>query len=471
MLTQKIAYNTIVSLASRVVGTIIALVNIGLITRYLGQNGFGDYSTILAFLYVFSVLADLGLYSITLREISKAGAPEKEIVSHAFSLRLWAGLFIFGLAALAVWLFPYSFEVKVGTGLAALGFWLLSINNVLIAVFQKYLRMEKVALAELAGRAVQLGLSAYFVWKNFGFFNIVLATSISGLANFLLLFLFVRTYIPLTLTWNFSYWRQMLKKSYPLAISAVFVMIYFKLDTVMLSLMKSSGDVGIYGVAYKILESLIFFPAVFVGLLMPLLSKYAFASIAEFKKIAQRGLDFLIIFSVPLVAGGLVLSRRIINLIAGPEFAPAAGILNILIFATAIIFFGTLFSSMIIALEKQKALAKIYSIGAIVNFGVNLVLIPRFSYWGAAFSTLLTEFLVTAFMLFVIKKAASFFPSFRLAAKTIFSACLMAGVIFAASGLNLFLLLPIAFLVYFAALFALKGISIQEALVLVRRQD
>ena len=239
----------------------------------------------------------------------------------------------------------------------------------------------------------------------------------------------------------------------------------------MLSLMKSSGDVGIYGVAYKILESLIFFPAVFVGLLMPLLSKYAFASIAEFKKIAQRGLDFLIIFSVPLVAGGLVLSRRIINLIAGPEFAPAAGILNILIFATAIIFFGTLFSSMIIALEKQKALAKIYSIGAIVNFGVNLVLIPRFSYWGAAFSTLLTEFLVTAFMLFVIKKAASFFPSFRLAAKTIFSACLMAGVIFAASGLNLFLLLPIAFLVYFAALFALKGISIQEALVLVRRQD
>lgn len=470
MLARKIAYNTIVSVISRLAATILAVVIIGLITRYLGREGFGQYSTILAYLYIFSVFADLGLYSVIVRQISKEGADEAVLAGQIFSLRFWAGFFIFGLSAAIVWLFPYSFNVKLGTALATLGFWFLSNAQVLMAVFQKHLRTDKPSLADFIGRLVQVAVIVFVVWKNFGFFAVVLSFSLSSLINFILVWFFVRRYVPLKIGWDVSAWKKILKESYPLAVSAIFVMIYFKLDTVMLSLMKAPSDVGIYGVAYKILESLIFFPAMFVGLIMPLLSKCVFLDWPQFKRVAQRAFDVLLIFAAPLAVGGIFLSDPIIKLIAGQGFEAAAGVLNILVIATAIIFFGSLFSNMLVALERQKALAKIYALGAAVNFSVNLVLIPKFSYWGAAGSTLLTEVLVTALMLVVIKKAVGFLPGLSVFLRVILAAALMALVLYALKDWNFFILAAVSSAAYFLALFLVRAISAREILALIKKQ-
>lgn len=471
MLAKKIAYNTIVSLVSRVLSTIGALLVVGLATRYLGQSGFGFYSTVLAFLYVFSVLADLGLYSISVREISKEGAAESEIMTRAFSLRFWAGLLIFAIAPAIAWLFPYSLEVKIGIALAAMGSWFLSSSQVLMGVFQKYLQMEKVALAELVGRIIQLGLVWLVIEKNLGFFSIILTYTASCFVNFLLVFVFAKKYVSFKIGWNFVYWKKMIKESFPLAVSAIFVMIYFKLDTVMLSLMRPPADVGIYGVAYKILESLIFFPAMFVGLIMPILSKNASGNPPEFKRIAQKTFDILLLFAVPLIVVGLFLSRQIIGFIAGPEFSDAAGVLKILIFATAIIFFGALFSNMIIAFERQKSLAKIYAAGAAVNFSANIFLIPRFSYWGAASSTLFTELLVTILMAVVIKKYAGYAPRFQaFYLKIIFAAAAMALALYIFGNYNLFFSASLAILTYFLVIFIFARSFLREGLALVERE-
>lgn len=470
MQAKKIAYNTIVSFVSRVLGTLGALLVVGLMTRYLGEAGYGSYNTILAFLYIFSVLADLGLYSISVREISKEGANETEIITHAFSLRFWAGFFIFALAPVIAWLFPYSLDVKLGIILAALGSWFLSNAQVLMGVFQKYLKMERVALADLAGRIVQLGLVILVVIKNLGFFAVILTYTLSSFVNFLLAFIFARKYILFKIGWNVSYWKKMLKSSLPLAISAIFVMIYFKLDTVMLSLMKPAEDVGIYGVAYKILETLIFFPAMFVGLVMPLLSKNASVNLAEFKRIAQKTFDVLLFFAMPLAVGGLFLSKQIIHLVAGQGFDNAAGVLQILVFATAIIFFGSLFSSMIIAAEKQRALAKIYAIGAVVNFSVNLILIPKFSYWGAASSTLFTELLVTGLMVVAIKKYVGFSPVFSAFLKIILASSAMAATLFLLRGSNLLISLFAGMAVYFSVFFFFGRSFLRDSILLLRKE-
>src|SRR3989339_346134 len=114
MLDRKIAYNSFVSSGARVVGLALSLITLGLVSRYLGQAGLGYYATVLAFLYFFTILSDLGLYSICLREISRPGADEAKIFSNAFTLRFFAGLVTFGLAPLIVLFFPYSSEIKLG---------------------------------------------------------------------------------------------------------------------------------------------------------------------------------------------------------------------------------------------------------------------------------------------------------------------------------------------------------------------
>ena len=471
MLSRKIAYNTIISAGARIIGLVLSLVIVSFITRYLGQDGFGNYIIILAFLYFFVVLADLGLYSICVREISRPKADERKIVSNAFTLRIFVGLFIFLLAPLIAYFFPYPIQVKLGILIGALGFWLMSNQQVLMGVFQKYLRMDKVALAEFLGRVVQLGLVVFFVWQKFDFLFIVGALVVGALVNFLLVFLFSRKYIPISLQFDFVFWRSLLKESWPLGLAAIFVMIYFKLDTIMLSLMKDAADVGIYGLSYKILESLLFFPAMFVGLIMPLMSKYALSDKAKFKKITQKTLDVLLIFIVPMLIGTFFLSDEIISLIGGQGFEASAGVLSILIIATGIIFLGVLFSNMIISLKEQKCLIYIYGAGAIINLIANFIFIPKYSYYGAAGTTVLTELIVTILMLVVLYKILKKFFSFLLLRKYVLSGLAMAFLLYFLAGWSLLILIPLAVVVYFGVLYIIGGFSAKDVLVLVQKHD
>ena len=198
MLSKRIAYNTIIAAGARIIGLALSLIIIGFISRYLGQVGFGYYTTILAFLYFFSVLADLGLYSICVREISRPGADERKIISNAFTLRFFAGLFIFCLAPLVIYFFPYPIEIKWGVLIGVFGYWFLSNQQVLMGVFQKYLRMDKVALGELLGRMVQLALISFFIWQKFDFLFIVSALVGGALVNFLLVFFLSQKYISIS---------------------------------------------------------------------------------------------------------------------------------------------------------------------------------------------------------------------------------------------------------------------------------
>ena len=471
MLSKKIVYNSIISSGSRIAGLVISLVIIGFISRYLGQDGFGYYSTILAFLYFFTVLSDLGLYSISLREISRPGADQEKIASNAFTLRFFGGLLIFSFAPIVVSFFPYPVEIKLGVLIGAIGFWMMSNQQVLIGIFQKYLRMDKVSLAEFLSRLVQLLFVVFFIFKNLGFLFIISSVSIASFVSFFLTFIFARKYIKISLKFDFIFWEKLLKESLPLGAAVIFTMIYFKIDTLMLSVMKPAADVGIYNLAYKFMESLLFFPAMFVGLVMPIMSKYAFLSKEKFNEIVQQSLEILLIFIIPLVIGTLFLSDRIIILISGPEFILSSQVLNILVFAMGIIFLAVLFSNMLISIEKQKFLAYIYGFGAVFNFGANLYFIPRFSYYGAAYTTVLTELIVTLLMIFVLSRLLDEMPSFKLSFKYIISALVMAGFLYYFSDLNLFLSVFLSVLIYFSFLYLTGAFLPKNIIALIKKDD
>ncbi|MBU4369858.1 flippase [Patescibacteria group bacterium] len=470
MLNRKIAYNTVISAGARIIGLALSLITIGLVARYLGQVEFGYYAIVLVFLFFFTVLADLGLYSVCLRDISRPGADEKKIASNAFTLRFFAGLLFFCLAPVIVCFFPYPRQVQLGVLIGAFGFWLMSNQQVLISIFQKYLRMGNVVVGELSGRLVQLGLVAFFIWRDFGFLSIIIAFVAGALVNFVLVFIFSRKFIPISFQFDFVFWKKILKESLPLALAIIFTVIYFKLDTIMLSLMKPPVDVGIYNLAYKLLENLLFFPAMFVGLVIPLMSKYVFFDKNNFRKTVQKTLDILLIFIVPMVAGVFFLSSDIVVLIGGDEFILSGGVLKILIVAAGIIFLGVLFSNMIISLKKQKSLVVIYGLGALFNLVANFIFIPKYSYYGAAWTTVITELIVTIMMIFVIYKALDYLPSFGIFYKSALAALIMSLPLYFLSDWPLFLLILLSFLVYSGGLWLFNGITSEEIMFLVKRE-
>lgn len=472
---KKIAYNTVFSAGARIVAVALSLFSLGIIARYLGKEGFGDYSLILSFLYVFNILADLGLYSLMTREISRPEADEKKIASNIFTLRLVA-LFVFlSLAVILVWVFPYTQRVKLGIVIASFGYLFLSASQVLMGIFQKYLKIDKAGIADIVGRLTQLALVVIFIYFRLGLFWLLISLNISCVVNFIFNWVFAKKYVRFGLAFDFPFWKNIFKETLPIAASIVLTLVYFKFDTIFLSLkfinrgsINPMADVGVYNVAYKILEGLIYFPSMFVGLIMPILSRFALSEKEQFKRVFQKTFDVLVIFVVPIMIGLMVLAGPIVVLIGGKDFVDSAPVLKILSIAVGLIFFGNLFGSSIIALNRQKTGACIYLGGMIFNIVTNLIFIPKYSYLGASWTTVATELLVTVLMFLLIYKDIKYAPSLRPALKSLFSGLMMFLFLALFAGKNIFFLIGGGALVYFAFLYLAKGITKKDINLLTK---
>lgn len=470
VIARKIAYNVLVSSVSKFFSTALALVSIGFITRYLGREGFGNYATVLAFLSFFASLADLGLYHISTREISRPGADEKKIMGNIFTLRVISALAILALAPVVVLFFDYPIEVKQGIIIAAASFLFSSGYQVLNGVFQKNLAMDRVAIGELVGKIIQVATVILAVKLQLGFHWIIASLLFNMMASFVIVFFWSRKYLRFNFRFDFSYWKKFLKESLPIGIGSVIVFVYFKIDTILLSLLKTSEDVGVYNAAYKVLENISFFPAMIIGLVLPILSNTIFTDRKKFEDISNKTFKVFIILTVPLIVGTLFLSEGIIQLIGGGQFGQSAAVLQILVFALAAIFFGNFFNNILIAGNLQRKLMGIWLLAAIFNVGLNLVIIPKFSYMGAAYVSTGTEIFVTIVAGYFAWKKLSYSPQPEKITGIFLSGALMAVFLFFAKDMNFFLAALVASAIYFTALWVFDAVKTSEITSLVSKK-
>ena len=240
--------------------------------------------------------------------------------------------------------FPYDNLIKVGVAITSLSFLASSLTSILIGLFQKGLKMNRVTIAENAGRLVLLIFVALAAYLNLGLLAIMVATVLGSLTNFVLTYFFSLRYVKISFAFDWQIWKKIIGVTWPIAISIAFNLVYFKADTIILSLVRTQTEVGIYNAPYRILEILTNFIYMYLGIIFPILSlTWLQNNFAKFKNIWQRVFDSLVIISLPMVCGTFFVANKLIALIAGPEFSDSAIVLEIIIFATAIIFINSLF--------------------------------------------------------------------------------------------------------------------------------
>lgn len=469
-IARKIAYNVLVSSVSKVLSTVLALVAIGFITRYLGKEGFGNYATVLAFLSFFAAVADLGLYAIATREISREGADEEKILGNIFSIRIISSIIICLFSPVISYFFDYPAEVKRGILIVAASFIFSSGYQILNGIFQKNLAMDRVAVSELIGKIFQVIFIAAAVKFKLGFDWIVLALLLNMIINFGAVYFFAKKYVKIKMQFDFPYWKKFLKESAPMGIATIITFIYFKMDTILLSVMKSSADVGIYNAAYKVLENITFFPAMIAGLVMPIMARSIFANKSRFTEISNKTFKVFVILVVPLIVGTLFLADNIISLIGGAGFFEAGQVLRILVFALACIFFGQFFNTILIVGNLQKKLMWTLGLAAAGNVILNLIFIPKFSYISAAWVSVITEFFVAIATAYLVAKKLNYTPAVENFSKIIFAGALMAAFLYAFRGLNFFILALASSAIYFVFLWMFRAIETSEITSLISKK-
>jgi len=451
---------------------VFGLLTVGLMTRYLGQEGFGQYTTIIAFLQFFGIIVDFGLAVIIVQLISARPAETAKLTSNIFTMRLLTALVFFALAPFLVWLFPYPLIIKWGVAVTAAAMLFTSLNQLVVGLFQRELKMGRATIAEVTGRAIIFLGTLLAVWQGQGLLAIMAAVVVGNFFNFCLSFYFSRSITKIKLAFDWPVWREVLQKTWPIGLSIVFNLIYFKADTVILSLYRSQAEVGVYGAAYKILEVLSVIPYMFMGLILPILSAaWARGETARFKTVMQKAWDFMAIVTLPVLFGGLALAESLIVFVAGPEFAAAGPVLRILLLATAAIYLSTVFNHAVVALGAQKKMLWGFAVVAVISLIGYFWLIPLYSYTAAAGITVVGEVLILLISGAVIYRAVGSLVNFKIFLRAFLASLVMACFLWLGQGngwgLGWLLLLGVA--VYAAALYIVGGVRKELLVELLRR--
>lgn len=418
-LTRTIFWNTFIQVGGRAISTLLALVVFGIMTRALGPADFGVYATVVAFLQFFSIIVDFGLTLTANRLLGeipfnpplskgevKGDFTASRLMSNLMTLRFFSALFCLILAPLIAYaFFPYTLQIKQGMFILAASFFAIIMTQTLTPVFQKNLRMGKVATAEIAGRVVLLAGIILCAGLKLPLFAYFVAIVLASAANYFILRILAIPFVRLKFAFDFSLWRRVVALSWPIGISIIFNLVYLKTDTIILSVLRSSTEVGFYGAAYKVLDILTGLATMFMGLVMPVMvAAWVGGERGKFARLLQRSFEAILFAALPVVIISVLLGQPIMALVAGQAFVFSGQILAVLILAMAAVFFSTLFGHTVVVINKQKSMILGYAADAVLSLIGYFIFIPRFGIWGAAWVTVFSEVLIALITYWVVWK-------------------------------------------------------------------
>jgi O-antigen/teichoic acid export membrane protein len=216
--------------------------------------------------------------------------------------------------------------------------------------------------------------------------------------------------------------------------------------------------VGLYTAPYKIIEVLLFIPSVYSAVIFPVLSRFHVSSKESFQLIYVKSIKYMIILGLPIAAGITILSNDIILLLYQSAFSGSVVALQILIWTVPLLLLTTSFGIILISMNKQVLAIRLTFIYMIFNIGVNLVVIPQFSYLGAAVVTVLTELVNFIMLFYYLSKFICKVPLHKLIWKPALATVIMSLFIISVH-LNIFITVLLATVIYFALLILFKTFS------------
>lgn len=469
MSLPRVARNTLVQFAGRGVSTLFGVFALAAATRYLGQEQYGWYTTVTTFLQFFGILSDFGLTLITAQMLSEPNVDESKTISNIFTFRLILSGFFFGASIISIWFFPYPATIKWGVLVYIIAPYAVTLQNIFMGLFQRHLRMDRVAWGDVLGRGIVLIGFLWCIHYNWGFLPILAVSVIANVGQLALLWFYSRPISKVHLAFDMKVWKDIFYRSWPVAISIAFNLIYLKADTVILSLMRPQTEVGLYGASYRMVDVLSSVPMMFMGIMLPMLSAaWLKHDEAQFQHFCRRAFDFMSLLALPMLFGGVYLAKPLMAFLAGEDFRESGIFLRILFFALAAIFFGVIFSHAVIALKKQRQAIWFYLIDAALSLAGYLIFIPRFGGVGAAWVTVFSEVFIALATAWIVFRASHFRLSWNIFVKSV-GACLvmLAGLQLMANWHILFICAG-AGVIYIFTMFLMKGITKQMVLEIVK---
>ena len=468
---QTIFKNIGLLLVSQIINLTFTTVYMIYTARYLGVSGFGLLSFALAFTGIFVVLTDLGLNTLTVREISRDKSLTNKYFGNVLILKTILTAFTIILIFLTLNILKYPQNTAEVVYLIGLYTILGSFTGICYSIFQSHEKMEYQSIGQILNSVLMFSSILVAIHLKFTVIGLSLIYFIVSFIVFIFSILIcLWKFVLPKIEFDWIFLKSLIIKALPFGFTSIFVLIYYYIDTVMLSFMLPNGNeiVGWYNAAYNIVIPLSFIPSIFFSSVFPVMANFYKTSHNSLKFTFERSIRYMTIIGVPIAVGITILADKIILIAYGASYLPAAIALQILVWSMAFIFVNTSFSVLLSSIDQQNIVAKVTGIAALFNIILNLILIPFYSFIGSSIATTAADMLNFIIMLFILSKTKYklHLVSFKYFIKVIISAVVMIVLLQILSDINLLENILISSLGYTATFLLLKGMDNDDIQIL-----
>ena len=408
-----VASNTVSQLIGRAVSTISMTIMSFLIARHFGSNGYGDFVKITTYVGFFYLFADFGLNASYVQgSVEKENDQDAPSWQRLFGLRLVMSAVLIVVALGILSLFPrgtlqgYTPLVRWGIILLSPAIMFQATITTANGLFQKMLRYNFSTLAQNAGSIIMvLAAVILIVSSTFGGASVGVISLLAGslVTAFVSLYFVRRLHGAIMPVFDGKKMLEDILASLPLGLTLIFNLIYFHSDSIILTLTRSTRDVGVYGLAYKVFELPLVLPIFFINAVYPLLVRMNQKDERSSQRIFWQSL-WLLLGSSVMISIVLWVMAPLVSFIRS-DFDASILPLRILLLGLPIFFESALFMWILIAQKQMWQLLTIHTCAMILNVFLNILYIPRFGYIAAAWITGISELCicVASFIIVMLK--------------------------------------------------------------------
>jgi O-antigen/teichoic acid export membrane protein len=447
--------NSLISLFGQLVtwtSTLLLTIAYG---RFLGDVKFGELYFAITFVSLMGTPVESGFNQQLTRDVAEDPKKAHAYLWNTLLIKLSFWVFLYAMILFLSWILGYSPEQRSIVAICSFTLLSGSLVNVFAALHYAFER----TLYPAVGMILEKGLSAiigFILLKNGASVQIMAFVLLGGSVIDLIWqaqwffrlsgrhFAFDRTVL-----------RSLIRSSIPFVITGTLGVIYYRIDTVLLSLMTTTAVVGWYGAGYRLFDTLVFVPNIIINTIMfPVFSKLSadFNAHSTLQMAVEKSMNLLVICAIPIAALFVLAAPNIVGfLYHRADFANTIPVIQALAPGLIFLYFNTLFISIIVTTRGEKRIPILSAIALVFNLSLNLYLIPRYQQIGAAAVTSLTELLLLCISFFFVPKYLLPRKSVKVLVKVLLAALAMSLVVLLTSRLSILLIVPIALLVYSGA--------------------
>ncbi len=402
MSSLLVAKNAVILVFVEIFSKIFEFISAVVLARVLGVEKYGIFAFVWASSLLFGLLTHFGFDSLIVRDVSR----DKRCVG-----RYLVGIFIVKCILLIIALFIFICWIDVFlvvgeykkkllfTGIFTAFF----MNNLIFssAFFRAYQKANIEAIIRVLVSIFVSGISMIIAYMTGNLFYLLLARLIIYIYIFILSIYLINRYLNPDFLDAFKEIWFFLKAGWPFAVSVFFIFLYINIDVVMLNLMKGDEATGLYSIAVKILTVFMLIPLGVSNAVLPALSNYRKEGSEEFFRLSENVARYMLIIAFFVILFNITLGKYLVGVFFGEAYRISGNILSLITFTLIFLYMNHLAYNMFLASNKERNLIILTASGACFNIIMNLILIPKYSYYGAAIATILSEgiiFIIAYFM-------------------------------------------------------------------------